>query len=120
MEHSVFSYSKKSQLAFSVTGAVIGLMMIILSVQIYVDITTVLSTPSIIGKDFLVLSKEVSMLSDGNFSEDEIVELKSQEFILDVAPVEGNRFESFVVADMGTNARFNTLKPKLGSTRTSD
>ena len=53
MEHSVFSYSKKSQLAFSVTGAVIGLMMIILSVQIYVDITTVLSTPSIIGKDFL-------------------------------------------------------------------
>ena len=91
MEHSVFSYSKKSQLAFSVTGAVIGLMMIILSVQIYVDITTVLSTPSIIGKDFLVLSKEVSMLSDGNFSEDEIVELKSQEFILDVAPVEGNR-----------------------------
>ena len=111
MEHSVFSYSKKSQLAFSVTGAVIGLMMIILSVQIYVDITTVLITPSIIGKDFLVLSKEVSMLSDGNFSEDEIVELKSQEFILDVAPVEGNRFESFVVADMGTNARFNTLMP---------
>ena len=113
MEHSVFSYSKKSQLAFSVTGAVIGLMMIILSVQIYVDITTVLSTPSIIGKDFLVLSKEVSMLSDGNFSEDEIVELKSQEFILDVAPVEGNRFESFVVADMGTNARFNTLMPLI-------
>lgn len=113
MEHSVFSYSKKSQLAFSVTGAVIGLMMIILSVQIYVDITTVLSAPSIIGKDFLVLSKEVSMLSDGNFSEDEIVELKSQEFILDVAPVEGNRFESFVVADMGTNARFNTLMPLI-------
>ncbi len=113
MEHSVFSYSKKSQLAFSVTGAVIGLMMIILSVQIYVDITTVLSAPSIIGKDFLVLSKEVSMLSDGNFSEDEIVELKSQEFILDVAPVAGNTFQPFVVADMGNNARFNTLMPLI-------
>jgi len=109
----VFKHDKRSQLVFSIVGTIIGLVMILLSVQIYMDISTVLNTPSIIGKDFLVLNKEVSMFDAGNYTDAELQDIKAQKFITDMAPVEGNRFESFVVANIGPKASFNTLMPLI-------
>lgn len=109
----VFKHDKRSQLVFSMVGAIIGLIMILLSIQIYLDISNVLSTPSIMGKDFLVLNKEVSMFDEGNYTAEEMQDIKTQKFITDVAPVEGNQFESFVVADIGPKASFNTLMPLI-------
>jgi hypothetical protein len=109
----VFKHDKRSQLVFSIVGTIIGLVMILLSVQIYMDISTVLNTPSIIGEDFLVLNKEVSMFDAGNYTDAELEDIKAQKFITDMAPVEGNRFESFVVANIGPKASFNTLMPLI-------
>ena len=60
--------------------------MMMLSVQIYLDLSHALESPAIMGKDFLVLNKKVSMLGDGNFSFEEIEDLKKQSFIVDISP----------------------------------
>ncbi|MBT6513919.1 MAG: hypothetical protein HOK65_04045 [Crocinitomicaceae bacterium] len=109
----IFSNGKSGQLTFSVAGSIIGLAIMLLSIQLYLDITTILRTPAISGTDFLVINKEVNMLADGNFNQSELENLKQQEFVIDAAPVFGNNFQSLVVAEVGPQSSFNTLMPLI-------
>ena len=97
----IFNNRKGRQLTFSVSGSIIGLVIMLLSIQLYLDITTILHSPTIAGTDFLVINKEVNMLVDGNFNQSELESIKEQEFVIDVAPVYSNNFQSLVVADVG-------------------
>lgn len=109
----IFNNRERGQLAFSVAGSIIGLVMMLLSTQLYLDITNILQTPSLIGTDFLVINKEVNMIDDGNFSPLELENLKKQEFVTDAAAVYGNNFQSLVVAEVGPQSSFNTLMPLI-------
>ena len=53
------------------------------------------------------------MLVDGNFNQSELESIKEQEFVIDVAPVYSNNFQSLVVADVGPASSFNTLMPLI-------
>ena len=109
----IFNNRKGRQLTFSVSGSIIGLAIMLLSIQLYLDITTILHSPTIAGTDFLVINKEVNMLVDGNFNQSELESIKEQEFVIDVAPVYSNNFQSLVVADVGPASSFNTLMPLI-------
>ncbi|MFT7614986.1 MAG: hypothetical protein ACI9J3_003974 [Parvicellaceae bacterium] len=109
----VFKHDKKHQLWFSIIGSIIGLVIMLLAVQLYLDLNRVLASPALMGKDFLVVNKEVSMFGDGNFTADEILEIEKLPYILGVAPVESNRFESFVEAEVAPGSKFNTLVPLI-------
>ena len=109
----IFNNRKGRQLTFSVSGSIIGLVIMLLSIQLYLDISTILHSPTIAGTGFLVINKEVNMLVDGNFNQLELESIKEQEFVIDVAPVYSNNFQSLVVADVGPASSFNTLMPLI-------
>lgn len=109
----VFKHEKKSQQRLSVAGTVIGLILMLLGIQIYLDLNRVLISPSIMGKDFLVLNKQVSMFGAQDFTTEELEDMKAQPFILEVAFIESNQFESYVEADMGPKSSFSTLMPLI-------
>ena len=96
---------------FSYAGLGIGVLLLLCSVQMYVNINQLLKdkNPRKNGFDFISVTKTITnqnMGSDNRFSNADIKELQSQSFIKDVAPLISNQFRA--KASAGTIIPFST------------
>ena len=85
---------------FSYIGLGIGVLLLLCSIQMFVNIQQLLNEGSIHkdGYDFISITKTVTNETMGQFEKnlfnsDEVQELKAKPFISDVAPLEANQFQ---------------------------
>lgn len=76
---------------FSYTGLWIGVLLLLCAAQIFININQLLQekNPRNDGFDFISVTKTITdqnMGSDNSFTDAEIKELRSKEFIIDAAP----------------------------------
>lgn len=89
---------KRSQLIVAYIGSVIGLFLLIGSIQLYLDYTSVMFGGEDLLKDGFLVDKKVSgvnTLTGGvaSFSDEEIKELNDSRFVEDLAPVRTSKFK---------------------------
>ncbi len=103
----LFKEGGVAQFAFAVFGSVIGLSLLLASVQFYVDIKNVLdNNEDLIKPDYLIINKRVSgmnmlNMSSSTFENKELESLKSQSFVKSVSPFISNGFEVKAFANPG-------------------
>jgi len=89
----------------TIIGAIIGLSLLLVAVQTYVDINFALKTTN--DNQFVVIKKEITSLNTfgltaSTFSEEEINQLKEQPFVSDLATFKtSNQIEVLVVMRLG-------------------
>lgn len=99
---------KSGQLLTAAAGALLGLCILLFSVQTYLDLQQVLITEAqLIRPEYLVINKPVSLLSSfrgkaPDFSAREIEEIQSQAFVEAVAPFEPSRFRTYATLSVGS------------------
>ncbi len=96
---------------FSFAGLCIGVILLLCSVQMYVNINLLLKdkNPRKNGFDFISVTKTITnqnMGSDNRFTDADIKELQTQVFIKDAAPLISNQFRA--KASAGTIIPFST------------
>lgn len=96
---------------FSYIGLCIGMLLLLCSLQMFINIQQMLKKNSIRknGFDFVAVSKMITnenMGKDNRFTTADIQELRSQPFIDDAAPLIPNRFK--VVAEAGSMIPFSS------------
>lgn len=96
---------------FSYIGLGIGVLLLLCSLQMFINIQQLLQTASIRknGFDFISISKMITnenMGRDNRFSTADIAEIKAQSFIDDAAPLVPNRFK--VEANAGSTIPFSS------------
>ena len=103
-------------LAFSALGAILGFTLLLITLQLFTDVDTIFNSEAdAIDSEYLVLKKHVSTLntiglsSNTAFDSDEIEEIKSQDFIKDIAPFNNGTFEVMAVLGM-EGGKFPTMK----------
>lgn len=101
----------RSSKIFSYVGLCIGVLLLLVSVQLYIDISQLLRdrNPKKDGFDFISVTKTVTnenMGTDNRFSMADINEFKSKSFIDDAAPLISNQFRA--KASAGTIIPFST------------
>jgi len=103
-------------LAFSALGAILGFTLLLITLQLFTDVDTIFNNESdAIDSEYLVLKKHVSTLntiglsSNTAFDSEEIEEIKSQDFIKDIAPFKNATFEVMAVLGM-EGGKFPTMK----------
>ena len=101
----------KTSKFFSYAGLGIGVLLLLCSVQMYININQLLKdkNPRKNGFDFISVTKTITnqnMGSDNRFSDADIKELQSQSFIKDAAPLISNQFRA--KASAGTIIPFST------------
>ena len=103
-------------LAFSALGAILGFTLLLITLQLFTDVDTIFNNESdAIDSEYLVLKKHVSTLntiglsSNTAFGADEIEEIKSQDFIKDIAPFKNATFEVMAILGM-EGGKFPTMK----------
>jgi hypothetical protein len=103
-------------LAFSALGAILGFTLLLITLQLFTDVDSIFNSESdAIDSEYLVLKKHVSTLntiglsSNTTFDSDEIEEIKSQDFIKDIAPFNNGTFEVMAVLGM-EGGKFPTMK----------
>ena len=109
--------TKKSAIWVASLGTVIGLSLLFLSIQLYLDIkTTSTQENNIIQNDYIVVKKKVSELSsfginNNCFSNQELEELSAQNFVKSMAVFQGCRYKVFVQLSQNGGAfpEFSTL-----------
>ncbi|MEO5942932.1 MAG: FtsX-like permease family protein [Ferruginibacter sp.] len=84
---------------FSYIGLAIGVLLLLCSVQMYININQLIKdkNPRKNGFDFLSVTKTITdqnMGSDNRFSNADIADLKAQPFITDAAPLISNQFRA--------------------------
>ena len=89
----------KTSRLFSYAGLGIGMLLLLCSVQMYININQLLKdkNPRKNGFDFISVTKTITnqnMGSDNRFNEADIKELQSQVFIKDAAPLISNQFRA--------------------------
>lgn len=82
---------------FSYLGLGLGILLLLCSVQLYININQLLKdrNPKKTGYDFIAITKRITddnIALDHSFSSAEIAELKSQKFIEDATPLLANKF----------------------------
>ena len=117
MIKKVLNNASFSSLLISGIGSVIGLSILLISLQIYFDINKVVNKDSgLISNEYLVIKKHISdfnILSKktSSFSEQEILELKGMPFVNDLATFKHCSYQ--VMAEFASNSasfpRFSTL-----------
>lgn len=92
----------------------VGMLIILLALQIYVD-TKALSknTDILMREDFLIVSKKISSLAAitskaPSFSATEIAELQNQPFVEELAPFSTSNFKVYAYFDAGRGQNFGT------------
>lgn len=95
----------------SYTGLGIGVLLLLCSIQMYININDLLKSksPKKNGYDYLAVTKTITnenMSGDHSFSPSELTELKKQSFIEDVSPLIGNKF--IMEANGGSTLPFRT------------
>lgn len=99
-------WGKQSKWQFLLAGGgfVAGLIILLISMQLYLDIEQVLAPQkSKSGSEFLVINKEISIantlkISSSEFTDDEIDSLQKQFFVKKLGVFTSNQFESSVKA----------------------
>ncbi len=89
---------KRSQLLVAFLGSVIGLFLLIGSIQLYLDYTSVMFGGEDMLKDGFIIDKKVSSMTTltggvAAFTEEEMESLKSSKFVEDMAPVRTSKFK---------------------------
>jgi len=90
---------KKAILLLATIGMFIGYFIFFISLQLYIDMTTVFSRDKdLVQKDFLVINKKISLLNtikllNTGFSNEEISEIKNQDFVQEVGQITSNKFK---------------------------
>ena len=97
-------------------GSIIGLTLLFLSLQLYMDFRLLLSGENeLMSSEFLIVKKEVSDLSilgiNNSFSEKEIQEIADQSFVKSLAVFKGCQYQVFahLSSDGGKFPGFSTL-----------
>ena len=109
--------TKKSAIWVASLGTVIGLSLLFLSIQLYLDIRTMSAQENnFIQNDYIVVKKKVSELSsfginNNCFSNQELEELSAQNFVKSMAVFQGCRYKVFVQFSQNGGAfpEFSTL-----------
>lgn len=117
MIKNVLNNNSFSSLLLSGFGSVIGLSILLISLQIYFDIDKIITKDSgLINNDYLVIKKQISDLNilsknASSFSDQEILELKECSFVNDLATFRYCRYQ--VMAEFSSNSlnfpKFSTL-----------
>lgn len=87
-----------------------GLCILLFSIQTYLDLRSLLvEKEQLIRPEYLVINKPVSLISSfrggaPSFSTREIAEIKSQEFIKDVASFQNSRFRTYASLSVGSKS----------------
>lgn len=107
--------SSKLQISGAIIGTIIGLILMLLSFQLFLDISNILSgTRYLLDKEYITLTKEITLLTtsgvtDTYFTEEEIKEIGKQSFVNEITPYVFNTFEARMYTDLqGTNNRYYT------------
>ncbi len=101
---------KVGQLVAACIGAGLGLCILLFSIQTYLDLRSLLvEKEQLIRPEYLVINKPVSLISSfrggaPSFSTREIAEIKSQEFIKDVASFQNSRFRTYASLSVGSKS----------------
>lgn len=89
---------KRSQLIVAYIGSVIGLFLLIGSIQLYLDYTSVMFGGEDLLKDGFLVDKKVSEINTitggiASFTDEEIKALEDSRFVEDLAPVRSSKFK---------------------------
>ena len=89
---------RKSQLIIAFIGSVIGLLMLVGSIQLYLDYNSVMFGGEDLLKDGFLVDKKITGVNaipglTAKFTESDIEELEASEFVEDLAPVLSTRFK---------------------------
>ncbi len=96
-------------------ASLFGLTIVLFSIQFYHDIQNIFSSQkSVFGRDFLVLSKKVSVLNTfkiGNtgFADSELDDLRTQPFVKNMARFTASSYQVYASASLSGGKRFSTL-----------
>jgi hypothetical protein len=99
----IFKGQSYSQLIISTFGAFIGMLMLLVSVQLYVDFKDiVIQRSGTLDPDYLVIKKRISEmttlgLTKDMFSAREIENIQKQDFIEKVAPFKSGAFQAYAI-----------------------
>jgi len=96
------------QLIAASLGSFIGFCILLISLEVYFDIKSVFKVEKeLIKPDYIIINKKLSILktldiTENAFSDEEINEIKNQDFVNEISPFISNSFE--VSAYTGTNS----------------
>lgn len=104
MQKLFFYKQNRFQLFIACFGCVIGLIMLLVSIQLYIKAKLYNDDTALLDENTLIVQKQVGRaahlgIGSPNFSQSEIAELKSQEFITTCSPIMSNQFEVIVEID---------------------
>ena len=118
MIQKIFAYKKnKSAIWLASIGTIVGLSILFLSIQLYVDIKSLSSqSNNLIHNDYFVIKKNVSELSsfginNNSFSNQELEAIANKDFVKSMAVFQGCRYKVFVQLSEkgGAFPEFSTL-----------
>lgn len=97
------------QLLFAIGGLMLGIFIVLLSMQLYSDVQVILSESSE-DSEFIIINKKVTLANTLNsaaslFKKEEIDSLKKQDFVLDLVGIQRNNFK--VNADFSFDVGFD-------------
>ena len=107
----LLSKNRPWQLRLAILGSGIGLCIMMLGVQLWVDVRTIMQDKEMLGRDFVVISKKITMLNTmaPRFSESEIQDLLNLNSVDDVGKFTPSRFK----ASMTMNAQLGGFGGQL-------
>ena len=101
----LFQGQNKKQLLIASLGVFLGILFLLISIHYWVKIQEIGKEGEVLGTNTLIVQKKVSnssslKLSKTDFSLNEILKIKSESFIKNVAPIKSNNFNvSFQTSD---------------------
>ncbi|MGC6433594.1 MAG: hypothetical protein ACON4M_05310 [Crocinitomicaceae bacterium] len=101
----LFQGQNKKQLLIASLGLFLGILFLLISIHYWVKIQEIGKEGEVLGTNTLIVQKKVSSssslkLSKTDFSLNEILKIKSESFIKNVAPIKSNNFNvSFQTSD---------------------
>lgn len=101
----LFQGQNKKQLLIASMGLFLGILFLLISIHYWVKIQEIGKEGEVLGTNTLIVQKKVSSssslkLSKTDFSLNEILKIKSESFIKNVAPIKSNNFNvSFQTSD---------------------
>ncbi|MBL7900912.1 MAG: hypothetical protein JNK73_02875 [Bacteroidia bacterium] len=99
MKKLLLSHARPVQLVLALLGSALGLAILMAGVQMWVDVSQVLKQKDMLGGDYVVINKKVSLLNTlggkpGSFSQEEQQEIRSVKGISDLAAFRKGRFKA--------------------------
>jgi hypothetical protein len=109
----LLSKTRPGQLWLSVIGSGIGLCIMMLGVQLWVDVRSLMQEKEMLGRDYVVISKKITLLHSlsgaPRFSDLEIQELMALKSVDDIGNFTPSRFK----ASMSMNAQMGSMGGQL-------